>query len=102
MYNLVRFTKLRSVAMHSLCLLEKAFPPNFFDLMTHVVIHLIDELELCGLVHIRWMYPIEHAMTYLKRYVYNMVKLEGFMAKGYIVDEALNLCNEYMQGFGAT
>jgi hypothetical protein len=56
--------------------------------MTHVVIHLIDELELCGPMHIRWMYPIERAMKNLKGYVHNMAKLEGFMAKGYIVDEA--------------
>jgi hypothetical protein len=34
-----------------LCLLEKVFPPSLFDLMTHLVIHLIDELDICGLVH---------------------------------------------------
>jgi hypothetical protein len=51
MYNLTRFTELKSDVVYSLCLLEKVFLPNFFDLMTHVVIHLIDELELCGLVH---------------------------------------------------
>jgi len=31
-----------------------------------------------------------------------MVKLEGNMAKGYIFNEALRLCIEYMQGFSAT
>ncbi len=31
--------------------------------MTHLVVHLIDELDICGLVHFRWMYPIEHVQT---------------------------------------
>ncbi len=64
--------------------------------MTHVVIHLIDELELCRPMHIQWMYPIKRAMKNLKGYVHNMAKLKGSMAKGYIVDEALGFCNEYM------
>jgi hypothetical protein len=89
-YDQTRFAKLKNVVVCSLCLLEKVFPPNFFDLMTHVVIHL-DELELCGLVHTRWIYLIECAMKDLKGCVYNMAKPEGFMANGYIVDEALGL-----------
>jgi hypothetical protein len=48
--------------------------------MTHLVVHLIDELNLCGHVHSHWMYPIEWAMKDLKSYV----------------------CIEYMQGFSAT
>ncbi len=80
---------------------EKVFPPNFFDLMT-CVIHLIDELELCGPMHTRWMYPIEHAMKDLKGYVHNMAKPKGFMAKGYTIDEALGLYNKYIHGFRAT
>jgi hypothetical protein len=42
------------------------------------------------------MYPIKRAMKNLKGYVHNMAKLKGSMAKGYIVDEALGFCNEYM------
>lgn len=30
---------------------EMHMPPNFFEVMLHLVIHLIDELELCGHVH---------------------------------------------------
>jgi hypothetical protein len=58
----------------TLYLLEKVFPPRLFDLMTHLVVHLIDELNICGPVHFRWMYPIKHAMKNLKGYVQNMCK----------------------------
>jgi hypothetical protein len=42
-----------------LCKLEQIFPPGFFTIMVHVVIHLVREYRLGGLVHYRWMYPIE-------------------------------------------
>jgi hypothetical protein len=42
-----------------LCKLEKIFPPGFFTIMVHVVIHLVRECRLGGPVHYRWMYPIE-------------------------------------------
>ncbi len=58
----------------TLCLLEKVFPPSLFDLMTHLVIHLIDELDICGPVHFHWMYIIKRAMKDLKGYVQNMCK----------------------------
>jgi hypothetical protein len=42
-----------------LCQLEQIFPPNFFTIMVHVVIHLVRECKLGGPVHYRWMYPVE-------------------------------------------
>jgi hypothetical protein len=43
----------------TMCLLEKVFPPSFFDVMMHLPIHLVLQLDICGPVHIRWMYPME-------------------------------------------
>ena len=43
----------------TLCELEKIFPPSFFTVMVHVVMHLAREAKLVGLVHYRWKYPIE-------------------------------------------
>jgi hypothetical protein len=84
----------------SLCLLEKVFPPTFFDLVTHLVPHLMDELDILGLVHFHWMYPIEKTMD-LKGYICNMHKPKGSMVEGYIFDEVLGLCTKYMDNFGA-
>ena len=42
-----------------LCDLEKCFPPTFFDVMVHLVVHLATEVKLGGPVYYRWMYPIE-------------------------------------------
>jgi hypothetical protein len=31
--------------------LEKEFPPTFFDVMIHLLLHVVDELNVCGLIH---------------------------------------------------
>ena len=42
-----------------LCQLEMYFPPSFFDIMVHLIVHLVKEIKLFGLIYLRWMYPIE-------------------------------------------
>jgi len=44
---------------YTLCMLDVWFPLAFFDLMTHLVIHLVDKLEICVPVSTCWCYPIE-------------------------------------------
>jgi hypothetical protein len=34
-------------------LLEQQFPPSFFDIMTHLLVHLVEELKICGPVQTR-------------------------------------------------
>ena len=43
----------------TLCELEKIFPPSFFTVMVHLVMHLATEAKIGGPVQYRWMYPIE-------------------------------------------
>jgi hypothetical protein len=58
----------KDVAM-TLVLLKQEFPPLFFNIMTHLLVHLVEELQLCGPVHTCWMYPIERYLKILKGYV---------------------------------
>src|ERR1044072_6369190 len=51
----------------TLCELEMYFPPSFFDIMVHLVVHLVKETQLCGPAYMRWMYPAERYMKILKR-----------------------------------
>ncbi len=85
-----------------LVLLEKEFPPSFFDIMTHLLVHLVEELQLCGPIHTCWMYPIEQYIKILKGFVQNKTRLKGSMVEGYALEEALGFCIEYIQGFIAT
>ncbi|XP_052625778.1 uncharacterized protein LOC111885117 [Lactuca sativa] len=81
-----------------LCNLELIYPPTFFDIMVHVVLHLPEEDILGGPVHMRWMYPFERYMKKLKAYVRNKARPEGSIAEGYVADEALTFCSMYLDG----
>ena len=49
-----------------LCKLERIFPPAFFDIMIHLVLHLPEEAILGGPVHMRCMYPLRDTLRGLK------------------------------------
>jgi len=83
----------------ALCLLEKEFPPSLFIIMTHLMVHLVVEVKLCGPIHTRWMYPMERYMKSLKTYVQNMARPKDSMVEGYTMEEAIGFCKEYMQNF---
>ncbi|MCO5608538.1 hypothetical protein L7F22_062749 [Adiantum nelumboides] len=51
-----------------LCLMEKELPTSFFDIQVHLLIHLVDEIELAGVVSARWMFWAERFMGVLKGY----------------------------------
>jgi len=80
----------------TLCELEMFFPPSFFDIMVHLVVHLVKETQLCGPAYMRWMYPVERYMKILKGYVKNRSRPEGCMVERYIVEEAIEFCTEYL------
>lgn len=83
------YRQLKEDVAFTLCLLEMHFPPSFFVIMTHLMVHIVEEVELCGPVSCRWMYPIERDLKICKSYVRNMARPEASIAEGYLVDEAL-------------
>lgn len=54
-----KLEKLEEDIVGTLCLLERFFPPSFFDIMIHLTIHLGREARLCGPIQYRWMNPFE-------------------------------------------
>ncbi|KAI5312977.1 hypothetical protein L3X38_042151 [Prunus dulcis] len=88
--------KLEEDVVVTLCLLEKYFPPSFFDIMVHLVVHLVREVRLCGPVYFRWMYPFERYMKVLKGYVQNRTRPEGCIAERYIAEEAVEFCTQHL------
>nr|GEY42097.1 hypothetical protein [Tanacetum cinerariifolium] len=43
----------------TLCELEMYFPPSFFDIMVHLVFHIVGEVKALGPVFLHQMYPFE-------------------------------------------
>ena len=101
-YNSANYASLQADVAESMALVEMEFPPDFFDIMMHYPYHLVRELDLCGPVSTRWMYPIERYMKTLKSHVWNMVRPEACMAEGYLKDECIAFVTEYLQAFDVT
>ncbi|KAI5328207.1 hypothetical protein L3X38_027604 [Prunus dulcis] len=91
-----KLDKLEEDVVVTLCLLEKYFSPSFFDIMVHLVVHLVREVRLCGPVYFRWMYPFERFMKVLKGYVQNRTRPEGCIAERYIAEEAVEFCTQHL------
>ncbi|KAL6286118.1 hypothetical protein ACE6H2_010508 [Prunus campanulata] len=72
-----KLEKLEEDIVQTLCMLERFFPPSFFDVMVHLTIHLGREARLCGPVQYHWMYPFERYMKVLTGYVMNRARPKG-------------------------
>jgi hypothetical protein len=69
----------------TMAMLKKEFPLACFHVISHLVLHLVEEFDLCGPIHTRWMYPMERYMIALKDFVRNDGRPEGNMAIGYAI-----------------
>ncbi|KAM3375541.1 hypothetical protein P3S68_014255 [Capsicum galapagoense] len=78
------------------CELENFFHPTYFDIMTHLPIHLVNEIKLGGPTHCRSMYPIERKLSKLKTFVRNRSCLEASIAEGFLEEEYLTFCSRYL------
>uniref|UniRef100_A0A803MZA0 DUF4218 domain-containing protein n=1 Tax=Chenopodium quinoa TaxID=63459 RepID=A0A803MZA0_CHEQI len=52
--DLCTLDALQADVVVTLCKFEMYFPPSFFDIMVHLILHLVREIKLCGPVFMRW------------------------------------------------
>ncbi|KAL0544363.1 hypothetical protein IC582_019477 [Cucumis melo] len=75
-----QLNKLEEDIVVTLCLFEKYFPPLFFTIMIHLIVHIVREVKLCGPIYLRWMYPFERFMKVIKNSVRNRYCQESYGA----------------------
>ena len=63
---------------------DKELSTSFMDLQVHLLIHLVDEVELVGVVSCHWMFFSERYMKKLKGILRQRENPEGSMIEGYI------------------
>ena len=76
------------------CMFEKELPTSFMYLQVHLLIHLVNEVELVGVVSCHWMFFLERCMKKLKGFVRQREKLKGSMAEGYVSYESFYYASE--------
>ena len=68
--------RLQEDVVQSLVSLEMIFPQSFFNIMTHLLVHLVKEIGIPGPVFLHNMFPFERYFTVLKKYVRNRARPE--------------------------
>ena len=58
--------RLQNDVVQCLVSFELVFPPSFFNIMTHLLLHLVDEITILGPVFLHNMFPFERFMRVLK------------------------------------
>ena len=93
----VKLDELENEAIIILCQLEMYFLPSFFDIMVHLIVHLVREIKCCGPVYLQWMYPVERYMKILKGYTKNSHHPKASIVERYIAEEAIEFFLEYIE-----
>ena len=90
--NLEDLPRLQNDVVQCLVSFELVFPPSFFDIMTHLLVHLVEEIQILGPVFLHNMFPFERFMGVLKKYVRNRARPEGSISKGYGTEVVSEFC----------
>jgi hypothetical protein len=87
---------LKQFIAETLCQFEMCFPPSFFDIMPHLMMHMVDQIQELGPIYLHQMWTYERFMSTLNRYVHNRAYPEGSMIEAYTTEEAINCCTTYI------
>ena len=87
----------RQEIVEVVCMFEKELPTSFMDLQIHLLIHLVDEVELFGVFCCHWMFFLEKYMNKLKGFSQQRAKPEGSMEEGYISYDSFYYASEYIK-----
>jgi hypothetical protein len=68
---------------------ELVFLPSFFNIMAHLLVHLVKEISILGHVFLHNMFPFERFIGLLEKYVRNRAQPEGSIAQGYSTEEVI-------------
>ena len=88
--------KLEDEIPEILCELEMIFPPSFFDIMEHLIVHIATEVLYAGPVQFRNMWSPERFIGKVKNWVHTRSHPEGSIAESYVFDESLTFCSRYL------
>ena len=66
-----KLIQLQNDVVQCLVSFEMVFPPSFFNIMTHLLVHIVKEINILGPVFLHNMFPFERYMSVLNKYVRN-------------------------------
>jgi hypothetical protein len=64
--------------------------------MKHLFVHLVEEISILGPVFLHNMFPFERFIEVLNKYVHNCASPEGSISKGYLIEEVIEFCVDFV------
>ena len=64
--------------------------------MTHLLVHLLKEIDILGPLFLHNMFPFERFMGVLKKCVRNRARPEGSIASAYGTEEVIDFCVDFI------
>jgi hypothetical protein len=91
-----KLARLQEEIVVILCELEMYFPPAFFDVMVHLLVHIMDDIVSLGPAFLHNMMPFERMNGVIKGYVRNRSHPDGSIVQGWLTEECISFCTNYL------
>ena len=88
---------LQDFVIETMAQLEMCFPPSIFDIMPHLIVHMVDQVCALGPCYLHEMWTYEPFMSSLNRYVLNRACPEGSMIEVYCTEKVVECCQDYLK-----
>ena len=76
--------------------MEMYFPPAFFNIMVHLLLHIVDDIEDLGPPFLHNMMALERMNGIIKGYVHNKAHLDGSIIEGFLIEECVSFSKNYL------
>jgi hypothetical protein len=88
---------LKAYMIETMCMLEMCFPPFFFDMQEHLMIHLVDQILTLGSLYLHSIFSYERFSVVLKAYMRNRTHMECSIMEGYTTEEVVECYVNYVK-----
>ena len=74
------------------------FPPAFFDAMVNLCVHIVDDIIDLEPSFLHNMMPFERMNGIIKGFIHNMSCPDGSIVQGYLTQECISFCENFLYG----
>ena len=72
------------------------YPPAFFDIMVHLLVHVLDDIIDLGSTYLHNMMAFERMNGVIKGFVHNRAHPDGSIVQGFLAEECISFCTNYI------
>ena len=87
-----QLARLQEAIVVILCELEMYFPLAFFNIMVHLLVHIVEDIRQLRPKFMQSLMPFKRMNGVIKEYIRNRARPDGSIAKGFLTEECISFC----------